>query len=62
MGSIKPEYPRIVENTQYIGDDQCNAEGYGLTWLRDSQKHREDIMTSQMAKQNQSRYESLYTK
>lgn len=57
MGAMKPEYPRIVEQTKLIGDDQCDNKGFCLSWMRDSQQHREDILASQMAKRNQQRWE-----
>jgi hypothetical protein len=61
MGAMKPEYPRIVPNTKLIGDTDCDNEGYCLSWIRDSQKHREDILASQMAKINQRRWEPRWS-
>lgn len=53
MNNEKPHYYR-----------QCKffdeSDGYNLSWLRDTQEQREDIIASQMAKNNQSRYEPLY--
>jgi hypothetical protein len=56
MGAMKPEYPRIVDNTKLVGDDQCDNQGFCLSWMRDSQNHREDILSSQMSKINQQRW------
>jgi len=56
MGAMKPEYPRIVKNSELIGNDQCDTEGYCLTWMRDTQKFREDILSGIMAPINQQRW------
>lgn len=54
MGSVKPQYTRCPLP---IEDDAQNP----LSWIRDSQEHRQDLMSLQMRKQNQSRWAPLYT-
>ena len=56
MGAMKTEYPRIVEQTKLIGDNQCDNQGYCLSWIRDSQQHREDLLSAQMSTINQQRW------
>ena len=74
MGGIHTEYPRKVTNLPTTGDTACdtvggggatgqdaaNKDGFCLTWLRDTQRHREDIMASQMAKANSQRWSSRW--
>lgn len=57
MSAIKPEYPREVKNPTLVGDVECSDDKYCLSWIRDTQMQRDDILTSQMAKINQRRYE-----
>jgi hypothetical protein len=62
MGAMKPEYPRIVpyENpmTSSPATNGCNfgENEYCLSFIKDTQQHREDILASQMAKRNQQRW------
>ena len=60
MGTIKPHYiKKPVETYNPItGKDIGN---YELTWMRDSQYHRESILASQMAVINQERWEPRWT-
>jgi len=48
MDSYKPHYCRVVANT-----DTKNC----LSWIRDSQFHREDLMSKQLWNRNQTNYE-----
>jgi len=61
MGGIKPEYPREVTHPNLLEHEECNNHGYSLSWIRDSQHHREDILSSQMAKINQQRWMPRWT-
>jgi len=60
MGNMKPQYERIVER-------ECNGQKTGceydscLSFLEDTQIHREDILASQMRKRNEQRYEPRWT-
>lgn len=50
MGTTKPHYCREKLN---------KADGFCLSWMRDSTNHREDLMARQLQKRNQSNYEIL---
>jgi hypothetical protein len=54
MNNIKPHYERQ--------SDYYDNPGYSLSFMKDSQEFREDIISKQMSKINQSRYEPLYKK
>lgn len=56
MGAIKPEYPRSTQYTNPITDDNCNYGEYNLSYIKDTNMHREDILSSQMTKINQQRW------
>lgn len=63
MGAIKTEYPKAFVYPNTVNDTACDVNStdyHCLSWMRDSVMQREDIMTSQMAKINQRRYESRY--
>jgi hypothetical protein len=56
MGSIKPQYYRQPLNYyDPINSDKKYYNG-GLSWLEDSQEHREDILSKQMNKINEQRF------
>lgn len=58
MGNMKPEYTRLPKPVNFIKRDPCTSNGdFGLSWINDSQYHREDIMSKQMSTRNQQRYE-----
>lgn len=63
MDNIKPHYDRIPIGKQPnpSTDTKNNLDGYGLSWLRDSQNQRQNILASQMAKINQQRWEPRWT-
>lgn len=56
MGSIKPIYERepFKNHNPHIMKDFYDG---GLSWIRDSQEHREDLVSKQMIKRNQERWE-----
>jgi hypothetical protein len=55
MGAVKPQYEREL---QKCCDPESNSEcGDCLSWIHDSTSHREDIMSLQMRKRNEQRYE-----
>jgi hypothetical protein len=65
MGAIKTEYPKAFVYPNTVNDQMCatsTPDYHCLSWMRDSVMQREDIMTAQMAKMNQTRYESRYPK
>jgi hypothetical protein len=63
MGAMKPEYHRIPEETfNPIERDDCDANGDGcLSWINDSQYHRADLISKQMALRNQQRFAPRWT-
>ena len=64
MGSMKPVYDRIPHNQQDYGilADPCNVSGnYCLSFIKDTQGYREDLLSIQMRKRNQERYSPRWT-
>lgn len=57
MSTSKMEYPKIVKQPVLVSDTNCDNDGYCLSWIRDTQMQRDDILASQMAVRNQQRYE-----
>ena len=57
MGARKPQYVRkpILDDNP-IGPERNNYEGC-LSWMQDSLSHRQDLLSLQMQKRNQQRYE-----
>ena len=57
MGSLKPHYERhlLVPNDP-INTPRSSYNGC-LSWIEDSQEHREDLLSKQMRKNNQQRWE-----
>jgi len=50
MGTSKPQHERYnLDQYDPINDDRSNK---GLSWIEDSQEHREDLMSRQMIKPN----------
>lgn len=62
MGSIKPEYSRLpIFNTENPVT-RCKGEYmYCLSWMDDSTAQREDILSYQMRKRNQERWETRWS-
>ena len=57
MGSVKQQYDRQPLNYyDPINSDKNYYKG-GLSWLQDTQEHREDILSKQMNKINEQRFE-----
>jgi hypothetical protein len=62
MGSMKPQYDRYPNEEYDPIRNTCDVKGeYCLSWLKDSQYHREDILSKQMRKINQQRYLPRWT-
>ena len=63
MGSMKPEYHRIPESAlDPIKREPCDSKGeYCLSWINDSQFHREDLLSRQMAVRNQQRFQTRWS-
>jgi hypothetical protein len=58
MGAVKPQYNRTpAKYTNPLNNNKnTNYEGK-LSWIQDSQEHRQDLMSLQMRKQNKQRWE-----
>ena len=62
MGNMRPEYTRIPKPVNFIQRDPCTSKGdFCLSWINDSQYHREDIISKQMSTRNEQRYETRWT-
>ena len=64
MGAMKPQYDRIPHEQQDHGilTDPCNVAGdYCLSFMKDTQAHREDLLARQMRKHNEQRYAPRWT-
>ena len=61
MGSFKPQYERklFIKRRDPINSDKKKYEGE-LSWIQDSQEHREDILSLQMRKHNEQRWQSRF--
>ena len=60
MGSMKPQYIRVpIVHTNFL-DTKSNNSGQ-LTWIRDSNESREDLLSFQMSKNNREKYSSRWT-
>jgi len=57
MGGIKPEYPRVVNYSNPMTDTTTNFSPCGLSWMRDTQQFRQDILTGYTVKMNQQRWQ-----
>lgn len=58
---MKPRYERKpLTCTSHLNTTRNNYSG-GLSWIEDSQEFREDIISKQMAKNNQQRWEPRWT-
>lgn len=60
MGSVKAQYDRQSLNYYDPINSEKNYYKEGLSWLHDSQEHREDLLSKQMNKINEQRFESRY--
>ena len=63
MGSMKPQYDRIPKDDYNpIRDNPCDVSGkFNLSWMKDSQFHREDLISKQMRKRNEQRFAPRWT-
>lgn len=61
MGGIKPQYERrvLIQNDP-INMDRTSYNGC-LSWIEDTQEHREDLLSKQMSKYNQQRWEPRWS-
>lgn len=59
MGSIKPAYTRIPTFCENPVKDRGPFEG-SLSWMQDSNFHRQDLLSKQMWKINQQKYSSRW--
>lgn len=60
MGSMKPQYIRVpIVHTNFL-DTKSNNSGQ-LSWIRDSNESREDLLSFQMSKNNREKYSSRWT-
>lgn len=61
MSSIKPEYNRYpLKNDNPITSEKRKFD-YCLSWIQDSTEFREDLMSKQMSKHNEQRWEPRWT-
>jgi hypothetical protein len=56
MGAMKPQYDRIPNKKYDPVLGECGNQNECLSWIRDSQFHREDMLALQMRKRNEQRY------
>lgn len=62
MDNIRPQYTRIpIEKYDPITDSNCDYGSDCLSWMRDSQFQRQDILAKQMAPINEQRWEPRWT-
>lgn len=60
MGSLKPIYNRKpIKNSEHLNTNNNNYTG-NLSWIQDSTEHRENLISSQMAKRHQEKWESRW--
>lgn len=57
MGAMKPVYTRTPLKYNNPLDTQKKSYEGGLSWMQDSMSHREDLLSRQMWRINQERYE-----
>jgi hypothetical protein len=55
MGSMKPQYDRVQNRSVIENDEYC------LSFMKDTEFHREDILSLQMRRKNQERYAPRWT-
>jgi len=62
MSSMKPEYNRIpTMNTENPTTEDRKSFPYGLSFLQDTQSHREDLISLQQRKNNQEKWSARWT-
>jgi hypothetical protein len=59
MDSFKPQYERHFLRKDPVNSANCSYNGC-LSWMEDSQEHREDIMSKQMRKHNEQRWQNRW--
>lgn len=61
MDNMKPHYDRVFTvQKNPLTSSGCATE-YCLSWIDDTQRHREDLLSKQMWKKNQERWEPRWT-
>lgn len=60
MGAIKPQYDRVPIKCNDRFDSKTNYYKTGLSFLEDSQEHREDMMARQTRKPNETRWDTRW--
>ena len=60
MGNSKPQYDRVVAYDDPFSRPN-QTDGYGLSWIKDSQDHRQDLLSRQMHRRNEQRYAPRWT-
>lgn len=61
MGALKPEYQRQIPYKNPVTNPSCDYEPFALSFLKDTQTHRDDIMTGLLSKTNQQRWEPRWS-
>lgn len=62
MGGVKPEYTRIPQvNTENPTVSMAKKYSGCLSFIQDTQSHREDLLSYQMRKRNQERWETRWS-
>lgn len=59
MDSLKPQYERHFCFRDPINSQNCSYNG-SLSWIQDSQEHREDLISKQMRKHNEQRWQNIW--
>jgi hypothetical protein len=61
MGAMKPQYDRFpLKCTDYMNTKKDNYDGC-LSWIQDTQFHRQDMLALQMRKRNEQRWQPRWT-
>jgi hypothetical protein len=61
MGGVKPEYPRSIHYNNPINDTTFDNDPFCLSFIKDTQNHRQDILAANMSKINQQRWEPRWS-
>jgi hypothetical protein len=61
MGGMKPDYSRTPVKIPDLLETKHDNNHGELTWIRDSQESREDLLSLQMNRNNQRKYSSRWT-
>lgn len=61
MGGIKPQYTRVPLKQDNVLNTKCRDQRECLSFIQDTQNHRQDIMSMQMRKYNSQRWTPRWT-